>query len=248
MRVDSNWSFIDYDYIKWNEINQPDQYKLLPEFLYPYQSVLREGECGITRTKRGDLIIYDRTGLLASYRKGFWKIYEVTSIKNTIKSILGGHNHWMASNLFEMLFDLSYRRHGALIIIDKASKSEQFINNELSLINNGSTGSKLHQALSNRLQGICLNDKDLDKISKPLLLELASIDGALVFDNKGKIISFGSMIKTHEKATTEFGARSSAALSAFYNKALAFKVSSDGEISLFISKDKKGSPEKITFI
>ncbi|MUG71956.1 hypothetical protein GNP93_14895 [Paenibacillus validus] len=224
-KVGDNWTYHSYEFISIDDVNDPGQI-LVPQFLIPYQNRLGKNECGITRTKRGDLIIYDKRGLLASYRKGSWKIYKATSLKNTLIKICK-NNHWMGTNLYPILFDLSYRRHGALIIIDQKDNYKEFINNEQSLLNN-SKGTPLHQALSRRLGQIDLKSKDA--VSKPLLLELASIDGAIVFNKKGKLVAFGAMIKSHSNSNSEQGARSSAALSAFHYGALPFKVSSDGEI------------------
>jgi len=249
IKVDKDWSYVDYDYIDWGKIIASPKYKLVPEFLYPYQCVLNnDKECGITRTKRGDLIIFGKKGLIAAFRKGNWKIYDSATIKNTLKMIVGSSRHWLAANLFDILFDLSYRRHGALIIFDKFdsySLRENYIVNDYSLFN--SKGSDLHRALEDRVSKICINKESPDSVSKPLLLELASADGALVIKKDGSILGFGSMIKSHLKANTEIGARSSAALSAFYYDTIPFKVSSDGEISILI-KDKSNNPLKITFL
>lgn len=248
-RVGQDWRYCDYNFVHLEKIIQPRQYKLIPEFLYPYQCDLTENECGITRTKSGDLIIYSNSGLLAAYRKGLWKIYEIRSLKNSIHRILG--NYWLAANLVEILFDLSYKRHGALIIVDSAGRFRDYINNKDSLIDTKDCDLRL--ALSNRIAGICLGKEDYPTVSKPLVLELASIDGSLVIDNSGKILAYGAMIKSHGNAV-EQGARSSAALSAYYHGAIPFKVSSDGEIVSYLqrpdelkSNSPKLSPVKMDF-
>ncbi|WP_342543330.1 DNA integrity scanning protein DisA nucleotide-binding domain protein [Paenisporosarcina sp. FSL H8-0542] len=242
-RVGNGWTFIDYDYVKWNEIVIKEDYKLIPEFLYPYQSILEEGECGITKTKRGDLIIYNKNGLLASSRKGEWKIYDSPSLKNSLVDYVGVSNYRVGCNLFEILFDLSYRRHGALIIIDNQGTYKEIISNHSSLIENGST---LHQVLSERLEKIDLSSARSDVVSKQLILELASVDGALVLNETGKVLAFGAIVNSHEHADGETGARSTAALSAHLYGSKVLKVSSDGEITLYyLNQQGSQDPELI---
>ncbi|MHA4413325.1 diadenylate cyclase [Bacillus cereus] len=235
-KIGVNWTYLDYNYVTWHEIKKKNDYKLIPEFLYPYQSILEMGECAITKTKRGDLIIYDRSGLLASCRKGEWKIYDSRALKNNIVDYIGEYR--VGCNLFEILFDLSYRRHGALIVIDTNNAYKKVINNQCSLIENGST---LHRALSGRINQINLNEGDITKVSKQLILELASVDGALVLDKSGSVLAFGAIINSHKDAHGEIGARSTAALSAHLFGLKVFKVSSDGEITLYQHNNPKNN-------
>lgn len=240
-RVGDNWTFLDYNYVKWNEISLKNEYKLIPEFLHPYQSILQKNECAITKTKRGDLIIYDQYELLASSRKGEWKIYDSPALKNSLVDYVGAGNYRVGCNLFELLFDLSYRRHGALIIIDEKNQYKEAISNQSSFIEGGSS---LHQALSERIQQINFKAVESNLVSKQLILELASVDGALCLDNNGKVLAFGAIINSHGDAEGEIGARSTAALSAHLYGMKVFKVSSDGEITLYYddqeSDDEKG--------
>lgn len=244
-KVGNNWTFIDYDYVKWNEISLKNDYKLIPEFLYPYQSILKKGECAITKTKRGDLIIYDMRGLLASSRKGEWKIYDSRSLKNSLVDYVGNYkgSYRVGCNLFEILFDLSYRRHGALIIVDTKNRYKDVISNHSSLMENGSS---LHQALSERVQQINLSATESNLVSKQLILELASVDGALCLDQSGKVLAFGAIINSNKDAEGEIGARSTAALSAHLYGMKVFKVSSDGEITLYyFNQPSSSDPELI---
>ena len=71
-----------------------------------------------------------------------------------------------------------------------------------------------------------------------MLGEITSIDGALTINEEGKIHSFSSIIKSHEKVN-KVGARSTAAISSVLhlNNTIALKVSSDGEIELIFKED-----------
>jgi DNA integrity scanning protein DisA with diadenylate cyclase activity len=75
---------------------------------------------------------------------------------------------------------------------------------------------------------------------KRLLLELASVDGALIFSDKS-IQAFGAMVETHPKATGQYGARTTAALSAFHYGAHPIKISADGDVTIFFNSEDEHS-------
>lgn len=232
-KLGENWTYLNYDLVLHNQILDKTSYNLAPEFLYPYQSILQHKECAITKTKRGDLIIYDKYGLLASNRKGEWKIYDASALKNTFVDIAGDYN--IGCNLFGILFDLSYRRHGALIVVDNLGNYKDYISNNTSFLD--SEGSDFHQTMSSRLENISLKTVNPSVVSKQLILELASVDGALILGMDGKIKAFGAIIKNHPRANNEIGARSTAGLSAHYYGMKVFKVSSDGEITMYFNNN-----------
>jgi len=67
------------------------------------------------------------------------------------------------------------------------------------------------------------------------LVELSSVDGALILDLHGSLLQVGSMVLSHADAPNRFGTRETAAFSAAKNGAVAFKVSADGAMSLFFT-------------
>jgi hypothetical protein len=81
---------------------------------------------------------------------------------------------------------------------------------------------------------ISMKNQSMSLRKKRVLLELASMDGAVIFDDN-KILSFGSMIQTHPSAGSHAGARTTAYESAYLYGGKPFKVRSDGDISLRFS-------------
>lgn len=235
IKIGKSWNVLEYGHVNTGEnYIEDEKYRIIPSFLEPYQSILSNGECGITRTKRGDLILYSKDGILASCRKGNWKIYDPYTFKNSVGDILN-LKYYMACNLTSILFDLSYRRHGALILFDINDSIDNIILNQNSILNKSIN--PLYNILKESLEKIDLDARYTKDLHRPLILELASIDGAIVFDKEGKLKSFGSIIKNHDNADNEEGARSTAAKSAFnYMKSPVFKISSDGEISILFNK------------
>jgi hypothetical protein len=81
-------------------------------------------------------------------------------------------------------------------------------------------------------------------------VELAGLDGAVIFDDED-ILAFGAMIDTHSEAEGQYGARTTAALSAFHWGGLPTKISSDGEVACYFtsrsSDGQQGSEARLLF-
>lgn len=234
-RVDPNLQFISYDEIAWSEIRETDEYKFSPEFLQPFASTLLDGEYSFHQTSRGDLVFMDSMGILAAKRKGRWNLYDVATFKNCLADILG--NYRVGANLFEVVFDLSYRRHGALLVYDPGRKVvEQIVNKESILPTSCPEPSTVPELLTGSIRSISLGQHEHAQRKKRLFLEIASLDGAVVFD-QNQVLAFGAMIMPHPEVGNFPGARTTAAQSAFKWGSSPVKISSDGDISfLFHSR------------
>ena len=116
LAVDSDLRLIDYGEVEWSQVKAATSYKFHPEFLHPIHSVMDETDLSAHLTTGGDLIIMSKAGLLATRRNRKWKIYDVRTFKNSLAYCLG--SHYVGANLFEVVFDLSFRRQGSLLIYD----------------------------------------------------------------------------------------------------------------------------------
>ena len=116
LAVDSDLRLIDYGEVEWSQIKAATSYKFHPEFLHPIHSVMDETDFSAHLTSGGDLIIMSKAGLLATRRNRKWKIYDVRTFKNSLSYCLG--SHYVGANLFEVVFDLSFRRQGSLLVYD----------------------------------------------------------------------------------------------------------------------------------
>ncbi|MBD2106770.1 hypothetical protein [Nodosilinea sp. FACHB-13] len=237
-RVDYSSRYINYEQVAWHETTEPSEYKFSPDFVQPFVSRLERNEFSFHLTARHDILILNRSGMLAAYRKGNWYIYSVYTFKNSITDITG--NYRVGCNLFDLVFDLSYRRHGALLIYDPQHKVVDKIINKGSIIKPGATSDSARSMLRPAVYPIEMGNISYEKRKKRLLLEIAGIDGAVVFDDKN-VLAFGAMIATHDDAGDLAGARTTAARSAYLYEGIPVKISSDGDISmLFLSKNRAG--------
>ncbi|KGJ90915.1 hypothetical protein [Colwellia psychrerythraea] len=233
LKVDSNAQFISYEQINWSQIEDTAGYKFNPEFLQPFASTLEDQQYSFHVTIKGDILIMSSFGLVASRRKGRWHIYDTSTLKNCIGDIAGDYR--IGCNMFEVLLDLSYKRHGALIIYDPNHDVISNIVNKESILSNNPDIDLPRSMLAPSVTSISMGSQNMSQRKKRVLLELASMDGSVIFDDN-EILSFGAMIQTHPSAGSHAGARTTAFESAYLYGGKPFKVSSDGDISLRFSK------------
>jgi hypothetical protein len=238
-RVDRELRFLDYQEILWREVRESSEYKFVPEFLEPFASILQDGEFSIHLTWHGDVFIMDSRGLLAANRKGRWHVYDAQTFKSSVCSIVS--NITVGNNLFELMFDISYRRHGALLVYDPDHKVLAQVVNPLSIIGGDSPSPDAARAmLSPVIREIQLGRTDRLIRKKNLFLEIAGLDGAVIYDDE-EILAIGAMIRQHPNIGSYLGARTTATQSAYRYGGIPIKVSADGDIQiLFESTDNEG--------
>jgi hypothetical protein len=73
--------------------------------------------------------------------------------------------------------------------------------------------------------------------SKRRLIELAQVDGAVIFDDQ-HLLAVGAIIAGHPSVGNQLGARTTAAQSAYLWGAHPVKVSSDGDVTVFFTSRK----------
>lgn len=249
-RVDRDLRFLDYQEILWKEVSESSEHnRFIPEFLEPFASILKKGEFSMHLHRHGDLFIMDSHGLLAANRKGRWHVYDAQTIKSSVCDIFG--NVTTGGNLFELMFDLSYRRHGALLVYDPKHKVIEHVVNPQSIIGGESPSPDVARAMiSPVIRDIQLGRTDRLVKKKNLFLEIAGLDGAVIFDDN-ELIAVGAMIRQHPNQSSYLGARGMAAQSVYRYGGIPIKVSSDGEIQiLFESSNSEGqtSDAEMTFM
>ena len=135
LAVDSDLRLIDYGSVDWSQVNNNTSYNFYPEFLHPIQCAISDDELVGHVTSRGELIIMNKAGVLATKRKRKWKIYDAADFEASLTKCLGHRN--VAANLLEVVFDLSFRRQGALLVYDADHCILQRILNSESIVSAG---------------------------------------------------------------------------------------------------------------
>jgi hypothetical protein len=242
LAVDPQLRLIEYGEVGWSQINGDLAYKFYPESLHPMHSALGEGDFSAHLTSQGDLVFMNREGLLAARRKRKWRIYDVRTFKNSLALCLGKYP--VGAGLFEIVFELSFRRYGALLVYDPGHAARKHVRNPASVIFPGWKEQALPAAAwtGQSLIGRSVGDLALGEGAAALrfkrrLVELARVDGAVIFDDT-HLLAIGAIIETHPEAGDQLGARTTAARSAYLWGAHPVKVSSDGDVSVYFTSRK----------
>ena len=245
LAVDAELQLIEYGEVQWAQINGAKSYKFHPEFLHPIHSVMGDGDLSAHLTAQGDIIIMSKAGMLAARRNRKWKIYDVRTFKNSLAYCLG--NYHVGANLFEVVFDLSFRRQGSLLIYDPEHRIQDHILNTESMIRadwrgNGNAppdGECGQMLIEQSIGDVAVGVKAGSLKRKRRLIEMAAVDGAVVFDDNN-LLAVGALIRSHPDVGNQLGARTNAARSAYLWGAHPVKVSSDGDVGIYFKSCGEG--------
>ena len=254
LAVDPDLRLLHYGSVEWSQVNNAKSCKFYPEFLHPIHSVIADTDLVAHLTQHGDIVIMNKAGVLATKRKRRWKIYDIQTFKNSLAQCLG--NAHVGANLLEVVFDLSFRRQGALLIYDPEHCIRERILNPESIIHadgpsngrangqlNGHTNGHINgrakprdecgQSLIERSIGdIAIGKKAGSLKRKRQLIEMACIDGAVVFDDHN-LLAVGALVRSHPSVGNQMGARKTAARSSYLWGAHPIEVSSDGDVTVY---------------
>ncbi len=136
--------------------------------------------------------------------------------------------------VYATCLDVSFSRTGGCIAIAKQKKRARcsdYLQDD-DLLQKPTTPKA---ALLNHLTG-----HPFEQIPRPIREEMAGIDGAIVLDHKGNVITAGAIVRV--PGGSDGGGRKAAA-KALSRLGLAIKISADGGITAFNDKGTKRDPE-----
>lgn len=248
--ADKEFKIADYKEVSWNEITDNSNYTSVPNFLRPFTSVMKEGQVGIALSRTGDVIVYNEESpkhdqMIISIRKGDTTVYQSDMVKNLYRDVFGT-TYDVACNLFDICWDISYRRHGALIVLVLDDDYERHIVNRESILGH-SEAMGIRKHLAAAIERISLLNRG-QIAGRNTFLELSSVDGAVILEpHTGQVKAFGSIIETAASVHGISGARTTAAESAVsYENMQPIKISSDGDITLYRNITDLDTGEEIT--
>ncbi len=191
----------------------------------------RVGGLGIALTRGGDLLVAHRRELVVSQRHGRWMLWRHAELLRRIQQA------WPASGrkgalgrvmiaIYRVALELALRRSGGLLVIASSREAGRRL-----VVSKGDLlGSPRRPAEERRLDA-SLERLAVHRTDRRIIADLASVDGALIVDQTGRLIAYGAMVRSSAVNTTQ-GARSRAALAAS-RAGLAVSVSADGGISVY---------------
>jgi hypothetical protein len=251
LEVDKHLRFLDYREIAKDDVCAIRSPSLGPAFLDAYTSVLTPGRWSFHMTERGERVILDQSGLVASFRKGRWFIYDRPALLDAAAAIFGSAE--VGRNVLLTALDLSYLRHGALLVFDPAGSVARHLVGSAYRGPAEGEAPDIQSLLSRRVATIRLSAADERESQRKLLFELATLDGAVLFD-ASSVLAFGGILHLHDAAQRQrqLGARTTAAYSAYHWGGVPILISADGEITIvFESRDpgaRKAQMARLNFM
>ncbi len=230
LEVDKELRFLDYREILVEDICEGGSPGFNPEFLDPFVSVLGPDQWSFHITEAGDTLVLDQGGLMASARKGRWFVYDRPALAEALTAIFGDHE--LAINVLITSLNLSYRRRGALLVFDPDHRVvDHLVECACRIGDPNRPPSGIHALLASRVATISMGATRARQRQPKLVLELATLDGAILFD-QSSVLAFGAVIHMHDSARNQLGARTTAAYSARHWGGVPVMISADGEMTI----------------
>jgi hypothetical protein len=207
--------------------------RYFPEWAEHLASASTHKRCGIALTRQGDILVFDSGSLRFTYRYGQWQYWNhahVVSLltqkaraQKVLPKIVGN----VVGSIYRTALDISFRRSGGLFVLlrNKANLRK--------IVRDGDAIGDRREKTDQEFDELVSRHK-VQSLSRSVAVDLASLDGAVVLANSGKILAYGAVLQPQTKGKlrgTE-GSRTKAAIGAS-NYGLAIKVSSDGDISIY---------------
>ena len=221
----------DLEKLGADELNERHYF---PDWSEALARASRSGKNGFALTRQGDLLVFDEGTLRFTYRYGQWQYWNHSHIVNLLRdraraqrvrrNIVGR----VIGAIYRASLDVSFRRSGGLFVVLHNRRSLHEI------VRAGDAIGDLNRGQIDQGFDEVVGDYKIQSLPRPVTVELASLDGAIVLDNSGQILAYGAILqpkKTGRLRGTE-GSRTKAAIGAS-KYGLAIKIGSDGDIVIY---------------
>lgn len=205
-----------------------------PEWLRPLAVRSRNGQYGVALSRHGDIAIVQSSTLRLTYRGGRWQYWNHDFFVQLLHALARAQHvsreavAATVNAIYRAALDLAFRRTGGLFVILRNRSRIR----EIARLGD-TIGYKKREDISKELDA-ALPGKTVKGLPRSILVELASLDGAVVVDNRGALLAYGAVLrprKTGRLGGTE-GSRTKAAIGASHY-GVAVKISSDGDTSVY---------------
>ncbi|MES2104991.1 MAG: diadenylate cyclase [Pseudomonadota bacterium] len=192
------------------------------------------GRCAISLSRQGDILIFESGTLRFTYRFGKWQYWnhnQYIKLLNDRARAQGVKQRaigYVVKAIYRAALDVSFRRCGGMFVILSAKK------NLREIVRNGDAIADNKRSLTDSVFDKVISQKTIQSLPRPVVVELASLDGSVVMENSGKVLAFGAVLRQRRNGhlRDSEGSRTKAAIGAS-NYGITIKISSDGEISVY---------------
>jgi hypothetical protein len=222
--------FLDLENLRSPELTAHNYY---PDWGILLARASRGKRCGIALSRQGDILVFDGGTLRFTHRHGRWQYWNHNHIVNLLcdrakaQKVPPRTMNGVIASTYVAALDVSFRRSGGLFVV---------LHNRRNLRKIVRAGDAIADRKDSRADAdfdAVIDGKTIQALPTRIVVELASLDGAVVVSNFGEILAYGSILnpKKSGRVRASEGSRTKAATGAS-NYGLAFKVSSDGGIEI----------------
>ena len=209
------------------------------------RATLDSGHICLVLTPSQEIKVFARGSLAFSFSDARWRLLDIpTKFATWCKAVGTTTCADLASKLFQAALNLGEDRKGALFVVlrDPAASITQLIAptdriDEEIVFDDPEDPDNLSPRLAKRSLHHVVRGRGLKEIDPTVLEALAGIDGAVVTDREGRLLTFGAILRiapeTLKVARAVEGARTLAALAASLHGPV-LKVSEDGFLTMFL--------------
>jgi hypothetical protein len=223
--------FVDLKQFEKKVLTEKHHY---PDWAEMIARASRNGRCGIALSRQGEILIFDGGTLRFTYRYGRWQYWNHAYLLHLLrdraraqhirKKVLGR----VVGAIYRAALDVSFRRSGGLFVVLHNRKQLRKV------VRRGDAIADAERSAVESEFDEVIGKHTIQSLRRVVTVELASLDGAVVLNNSGRIRAYGAVLNPRRagRHRGSEGSRTKAAIGAS-KYGLALKVSSDGDITVY---------------
>ena len=139
----------------------------------------------------------------------------------------------VVNSIYRAALDVSFRRSGGLFVL---LRNRQKLSDVVRTVDQIGHADRTH--LDKEFDRI-VSGKAIQSLPRSIIVDLSALDGAIVVDNHGHLLAYGAVLepKKRGRVGAAEGSRTKAAIGASHY-GLAVKISSDGDITVFVKGER----------
>lgn len=217
----------------------PGGLKYHPQWCNEVASQSDGDRLGFCLTRQGDLLVLDSGRLTLTYRFGRWQYWNHSHIVDLIKNaarvqrVPPARVSSVVRSIYRAALDVAFRRSGALFLVLRSK------NDLRRVVRPGDAIGDKRRPKQDKAFDEVLDEFFVQSAPRSVVSELAALDGAVVLANSGRVLAYGAVLDPRRKGRVRAaeGSRTKAAIGAS-NYGLAVKISSDGDITVYVKGRK----------
>jgi hypothetical protein len=197
-------------------------------------------------TPAQEIKVFARGEMAYAYSDARWRLLDIpTKYQSWVQALGKTEPPDLAHRLFQAALNLSEDRHGALLVVLRdpdssldllVTRGDQILGEQA--MDDPGDPDNLSPRVAKRTLHHVARGRRVQDLEMSVMEALAGVDGALVADTRGRLLSFGAILRLGSESIRSpravEGARTTAAIAASYHGPV-LKVSEDGFLTMFLS-------------